>query len=66
MNTPSTERRNADWWTAVKASINVHEPSMIDFRRDLHAHPEPSGEEHRTTAQIADRIRAGRTSLPGS
>ncbi|MEE2719096.1 MAG: amidohydrolase [Planctomycetota bacterium] len=58
MNTPSTELRNADWWTAVKASINVHEPSMIDFRRDLHAHPEPSGEEHRTTAQIADRIRA--------
>ena len=31
---------------------------LIAFRRDLHAHPELGREEHRTTAVIADRLRA--------
>ena len=58
MNTPPVEKQNADWWNAIKASINVQEGEMIAFRRDLHAHPEPSGEELRTTSQIAQRLRA--------
>lgn len=29
---------------------------MIEFRRDLHAHPELSFQEHRTTAKIYDRL----------
>ena len=29
---------------------------MVRFRRDLHAHPELAGEEHRTTARIAERM----------
>ncbi len=33
---------------------------LVDFRRDLHAHPEASREEHRTTAVVAGRLeRAG-------
>ncbi|MCQ9163512.1 MULTISPECIES: amidohydrolase [unclassified Arthrobacter] len=31
---------------------------VIDFRRDLHAHPELSFQEHRTTAAIYDRLTA--------
>lgn len=31
---------------------------LIAFRRDVHAHPELSFEEHRTTRVIADRLRA--------
>lgn len=58
MSTTSIEKQNADWWTDIKTSINVHEREMIAFRRDLHAHPEPSGEEHRTTSQVAERLRA--------
>ncbi|WP_156914109.1 amidohydrolase [Brevibacterium album] len=31
---------------------------LLEFRRDIHAHPELSFAEHRTTAAIADRLRA--------
>ena len=31
---------------------------LVAFRRDLHAHPELGRQEHRTTAVIADRLRA--------
>jgi hippurate hydrolase len=31
---------------------------LEDFYRDLHAHPELSHEEHRTAANVADRLRA--------
>ncbi len=58
MSSTSIEKQSADWWAGIKASINVHEQEMIAFRRDLHAHPEPSGEERRTTTQVAERLRA--------
>jgi amidohydrolase len=32
------------------------EPELIEFRRDLHAHPEPSREEIRTTANVYERL----------
>src|SRR5690606_37517628 len=33
-------------------------PELIDFRRDLHAHPELSFQEHRTTARLRERLEA--------
>ena len=57
MSRTSTGQLNADWWTAMKSSIQDHEKEMIAFRRDLHAHPEPSGSELRTTGRVAERLR---------
>ncbi len=34
------------------------EAELITFRRDIHAHPELSRQEHRTTATVVDRLRA--------
>ena len=36
--------------------IQSDTPSIREMRRYLHAHPEPSGEETRTTAYIADQL----------
>lgn len=33
-------------------------PELIDFRRDLHRHPEISFQEHRTTARLRERLEA--------
>src|SRR5579859_3255626 len=33
-----------------------HESELIEFRRDLHAHPEVGYAEHRTTRKIALRL----------
>jgi amidohydrolase len=33
-------------------------PELIDFRRDLHAHPELSFEEHRTSERLRSRLEA--------
>jgi len=38
--------------------LRRHEPSLIDFRRDLHRHPEISYQEHATTEKIATWLRA--------
>jgi amidohydrolase len=35
-----------------------HEDELIEFRRDLHAHPELANAEHRTTRRIALRLAA--------
>jgi len=35
-----------------------HESELIEFRRDLHAHPEVGYAEHRTTRRIAQRLKA--------
>jgi amidohydrolase len=35
-----------------------HEPELIEFRRDLHAHPETGYHEYRTTRRIALRLEA--------
>lgn len=42
--------------TTVTEIINDLSPKLIDLRRDLHAHPELSFEEHRTAQVIADRL----------
>lgn len=36
--------------------LSSHEEELVAFRRHLHAHPEPSGEEHETTDFIRERL----------
>lgn len=42
----------------LDAFLSRHEDELIAFRRDLHMHPELGYAEHRTTRQIAERLRA--------
>ena len=49
-----------DLAAALDAFLARHETELIEFRRDLHAHPEPAYAERRTTRLVADRLtRAG-------
>jgi amidohydrolase len=41
----------------VRATVDEHEEELVELRRDLHAHPELSWREVRTTALVAARIR---------
>src|SRR5215469_3042022 len=40
----------------LDAFLAGHESELVDFRRDLHAHPEVGYSEHRTTRKIALRL----------
>jgi amidohydrolase len=42
----------------LDAFLVAHEPDLIDFRRDLHAHPETGYHEYRTTRRVALRLEA--------
>ncbi|HEX3749498.1 MAG TPA: amidohydrolase [Streptosporangiaceae bacterium] len=42
----------------LQAFIAEHEAELVEFRRDLHAHPEVGYAEHRTTRRIALRLAA--------
>jgi amidohydrolase len=42
----------------LKAFIAENEAELIEFRRDLHAHPEVGYEEYRTTRRVALRLAA--------
>jgi amidohydrolase len=42
----------------LDAFLGGHEAELIEFRRDLHAHPEVGYHEHRTTRRIALRLQA--------
>ncbi|MFE6969510.1 amidohydrolase [Isoptericola sp. NPDC057653] len=42
----------------LDAAVAALEAELIDVRRDVHAHPELAREEVRTTALVADRLRA--------
>ncbi len=44
--------------TRIGAVLAGQESALIAFRRDLHQHPELSGEESRTAARVAGRLRA--------
>ncbi|MGZ4688854.1 MAG: amidohydrolase [Acidimicrobiia bacterium] len=48
MTTPASE---------LDAFLDGHLEELITFRRELHAHPELSGEEHETTSRVAERLR---------
>lgn len=43
---------------SAESILAEFDDELIAFRRDIHAHPELSFEEHRTTRVIADRLRA--------
>ncbi len=43
---------------ALAASVDAVMDEVIELRRWLHAHPEPSGEEYETAATVARRLRA--------
>lgn len=45
-----------DQRTDLEPLIERATPAMVDLRHDLHAHPELSFAEHRTTAVIRDRL----------
>ncbi len=52
----------------LDAFLAARAPELIEFRRDLHAHPEPGNSEYRTTQLIAERLTAAGLSpviLPG-
>ena len=38
--------------------LTAHDAELIDFRRDMHAHPELGYHEHRATRRIALRLAA--------
>src|SRR5258708_35490467 len=42
----------------LEAFLQGHQPELVEFRRDLHAHPEIGYAEHRTTRRIALRLQA--------
>jgi amidohydrolase len=42
----------------LDAFLAAHEPDLMEFRRDLHAHPETGYHEYRTTRRIALRLEA--------
>jgi amidohydrolase len=41
----------------LAAFLDGHLEELITFRRELHAHPELSGQEHETTARVCERLR---------
>src|ERR1700712_2057211 len=47
----------AELTRAVDSYLQDHEADFIDFRRDLHAHPELGHEEYRTSQRIAEHLR---------
>ncbi len=53
----------------IETVVDDHDDELVAMRRDLHAHPELSWREVRTTALVADRVRAAGwrvTELPRS
>ncbi|MBD8868661.1 amidohydrolase [Nocardioides donggukensis] len=57
---PSDEHSDlrSDARRVVAATVDACEPELIEMRRDLHAHPELSWNEVRTTERIAVRLEA--------
>jgi len=47
-----------EFLSEIVASVDAHLPELVELRRDLHAHPELSWQEERTTAVVADRLDA--------
>ena len=44
-------------WEDVQKKVGAVEKRMIDWRRDIHGHPELSGQEQRTARLVADHLR---------
>ena len=54
--TPSAT--SGDQLARIEVQLDALKDELIAFRRDLHRHPEVSGEEQRTAKKVADRLRA--------
>ncbi|HYH34117.1 MAG TPA: amidohydrolase [Nocardioides sp.] len=53
----------------IDAVVDKHADDLVELRRDLHAHPELSWNEHRTTEVVAERLAAAGvavTRIPGT
>ena len=44
------------WEQVIDESVDANYQEMVDIRRHLHMHPEPSGEEFRTTQYLSERL----------
>ena len=42
---------------AIDAAVNAVAPKMVNWRRDIHAHPELSGQEVRTAKLVAEHLK---------
>ena len=64
--TEPIDQRDQDRHAQVAAVVAGLHEELVALRRDLHAHPEPSWEEHRTTAALLARLEvAGLDPRPG-
>ena len=55
MSSPSPESRS-DASQLIEAVVDKYTDDLIELRRDLHAHPELSWHERRTTDVVAGRL----------
>lgn len=55
---PSSPTDPTDASNTIDSVVEKYTDDLVEFRRDLHAHPELSWAEHRTTAAVADRLEA--------
>src|SRR6516162_10849983 len=54
----SGNEQGMDLAADLDAFLARHEDELIEFRRDLHSHPELANAEHRTTRRVALRLAA--------
>lgn len=53
----SAQGLDAQGLAALDAAIQPLAPKMVEWRRDIHQHPELSGQEERTAKLVADHLR---------
>ena len=53
----SNQGLDAQGLSALDAAIAPLAPKMVEWRRDIHAHPELSGQERRTAKLVAEHLR---------
>ena len=56
VDTNTTPKERDEIWRRMDAWLTSVLPEMIAMRRNLHAHPEPAGEEVRTTQILREHL----------
>jgi len=59
MSDHTSKRQQPGFGRALDDAVRQLTDELIEFRRDLHAHPELAWAESRTTERVADRLAAG-------
>ncbi len=54
----SNAEKNEDTFKRIDRTLEMQRDSLFELHRDLHSHPEVSGNEERTARVITDRLRA--------